>query len=184
MALDEHQAQTVQEEAGGEDSEPDIWEDLGSVKATSRAPSTKIGSWGMLAADERVMAATAVVVECQQACFEFYQKNSLRLAHFSNKDEPSMFRLFDKLGVLGSPGTGVKDAYGWDLTSWICKIRHCGERRSDRNSPYTIAMDNWTEFAKTLNDAETIPRCLAYISHWTARCTRMQFKQESACVIH
>lgn len=42
MVLNE-QVQTVQEEAGGEDSEPDIWEDLGSGKATSRAPSTNIG---------------------------------------------------------------------------------------------------------------------------------------------
>jgi hypothetical protein len=98
MALDEHQAQTVQEEAGGEDLEPDIWEDLGSGKTTSRAPSTKIGNWEMLTADERVMAATAVVVECQQVCFEFYQKNSLRWNHFSNKDAPYMPHLFDKLG--------------------------------------------------------------------------------------
>jgi hypothetical protein len=76
MVLDE-QVQTVQEEAGGEDSEPDIWEDLGSGKATSRAPSTNIGGWEMLTADEQVMVAEAVVVNYQLACFEFYQKNSL-----------------------------------------------------------------------------------------------------------
>jgi hypothetical protein len=50
----------------------------------------------------------------------------------------------------------VKDAYGWDLTSWICKIRYCWDYRRDLNSSYTIAVDDWKEFEKSLNDGETM----------------------------
>jgi hypothetical protein len=69
-----------------------------------------------------------------------------------------MPRLFGGLGEKGISGTGVKDAYGWGLTSWICKIRHFWDHRRDPDSSYAMAVDDRKEFEKSLNDAETIPR--------------------------
>jgi hypothetical protein len=106
---------------------------------------------------------------------------SLATPFSTDDDNPSMCRLFD----TGERGTGVKDAYAWDLPSWICKIRHCWSRKNRLDSIPDSAVDNGNEFNKRLIDAETIPRCLAYKPlDRQMYCTRMQFKQESACVSH
>ncbi|KAI9775400.1 MAG: hypothetical protein M1839_001255 [Geoglossum umbratile] len=169
--------ESPQIDAEGESCESEPGETCGDAhaKGLSRKTLEKLTR-----EEQRALAATIIAV-CQQACFEFYEKNELYRTKFHSKDthfDRKLFQLTSDQDPDYVPGTlhsivFPESAFVFSLTTWICKLRIAWSRCNKEDSICYSAVENGNGFIACLGAAERIP----IINQMTGTFARTEFEE-------